>query len=226
MKIIGYLRVSTQEQAHGYGMAVQEQAIRSWARSERAQLVGVERDEAVSGSNGLESRAGLTRALRRLKNGEADALVVHRLDRLARDVVLQETWIRQLTSHGGQVISVSESHIDGRNDPTRQMVRVILGAVAEYERLVIRERMMSGKAAKRDAGGYIGGNIGFGYAASDGALVPRSDEQAGLTMMRELRAEGKSYEVIARALDEAGISPRKGGRWHRYVVAGILKESA
>jgi len=224
MKAIGYVRVSTQEQTHGFGLDVQEQAIRKWASEQRARLVSIERDEAVSGSNGLEDRPGLAGALIRLEAGDAEALVVYRLDRLARDLVLQETTIRRLEQRGRRVVSVTEPNVDG-GDPTRVLVRQVLGALAQYERAVIRARMMAGVAAKRAAGGYVGGQPPYGWAAQDGELAPVDSEQAAIRRMGDLRSEGHSFGAIAAALNAEGIASKRGRRWAKWTVREVLRRS-
>ena len=83
-KAIGYLRVSTAEQANGFGLEVQEQAIRTYARDRDIRLVSVLEDAGQSGSNGLDDRPALAKGLADLESGPATALIVYRLDRLAR----------------------------------------------------------------------------------------------------------------------------------------------
>src|SRR5438309_11179607 len=87
VRAIGYRRVSTDEQVQGNGLEVQEQAIRWYCTDNDLNLIEVTSDEGISGSNGLDARVGLASALARLEAGEADCLVVYRLDRLARDFV-------------------------------------------------------------------------------------------------------------------------------------------
>jgi DNA invertase Pin-like site-specific DNA recombinase len=93
LRVVGYLRVSTDKQAEeGLGLDVQEQAIRTWAKSTGHRVVAWFRDEGVSGSNGLDARDGLAEALDALRTRAAGGLVVYRLDRLARDLVLQSNF--------------------------------------------------------------------------------------------------------------------------------------
>jgi DNA invertase Pin-like site-specific DNA recombinase len=93
VKVVAYLRVSTDHQAErGLGLQVQEQAIRKWARAGGHKVVLWTRDEGVSGSNGLDTRVGLLDALGGLKARGTEGLVVYRLDRLARDLIVQETF--------------------------------------------------------------------------------------------------------------------------------------
>ena len=172
-RAIGYIRVSTTEQVSGFGLDVQEKAIRDYCKANRLRLVAVYRDEGQSGSNGLEDRVGLAEALAALKAGDAQSLVVYRLDRLARDLILQETTVERLKDQGTPVVSASEPDLDtATDDPTKVLIRQIVGAVGQYERAVIRGRMMAGKAAKVAKGGYGGGRPAYGYKAIGGALVP------------------------------------------------------
>jgi DNA invertase Pin-like site-specific DNA recombinase len=181
-------------------------------------------DEGQSGSNGLDDRRGLAEGLARIERGEATALVVYRLDRLARDLLLQETVHARLEAGGAAVLSVSEPSVEG-DDATRVLVRQLLGGIAQYERAVIRGRMMAGKAAKVASGGYGGGRPAYGYKASGGALVANEDESAVLKKVISLRQAGKSYRSIAAALSEAGVTTRSGGEWNPNQVRRIAQKA-
>jgi DNA invertase Pin-like site-specific DNA recombinase len=224
VKLIAYLRVSTDRQAeHGLGLAVQEQAIRAWAKEAGHRIVRWERDEGESGSNGLDSRLGLAAAFQELEraNSIADGLVVYRLDRLARKLGSQITWIEQLESRGKQVISVTEPDVG--QDEMRVFVRQVMGAVAEYERAVINRRMQSGRAMKAERGGYAGyGSPAFGQRSVDKQLVTDEREAAVTARMRELREAGQSFRQIAGQLDAEGMAPKRGGQWHPQTVSRVL----
>jgi DNA invertase Pin-like site-specific DNA recombinase len=224
-RVIGYLRVSTAEQVDGFGLDVQESAIRAYSRSHNVRLVDVLSDHGQSGSNGLDARLGLAEALARIEAGDAEALVVYRFDRLARDLILQETLIVRLEAVGASVLSVSEPAMDG-DDATRTMVRQMLGVISEYERAVIRGRMMAGKAAKVAKGGYGGGRPAYGQRAAQGALVPNQDESAVIDMVVAMRKDDASYREIARALADAGLKTRGGGEWNPNQVRRIALRSA
>jgi DNA invertase Pin-like site-specific DNA recombinase len=218
---IGYVRVSTAEQTEGFGLEVQRHAIRAHARQRSLRLIGIASDEGVSGSNGLESRAGLAQALSQLERGEADVLVVARLDRLARDLVLQETIIGRLQRAGREILSVAEPDIDG-DDPTRVLVRQVLGAISQYERAVIRARLLAGRAAKRAQGRYAGGRPPFGWRAEGGELLPIAEEQAAIRLAKRLEKAGLSLRKIARELEQAGYQPKKGP-WSPPKVQRVLR---
>ncbi len=150
-RVVGYIRVSTAEQVDGFGLEVQEQAVRAYCRSNGLRLVAMFSDEGLSGSNGLDTRRGLCEALAHVETGQASAVVVYRLDRLAHDLILQEVTIQRLQAIGAAVLSVSEPDTDS-DDPTKVLLRQMLGAFGQYERCVIRGRMASGKAAKARGG--------------------------------------------------------------------------
>jgi DNA invertase Pin-like site-specific DNA recombinase len=171
---LGYVRVSTTEQASdGHGLQAQEHAIREYTRERGLRLVAVYRDGGASGT--LADRPALGEALAAVEGGNAETLIVARLDRLARDLVLQETVIGRLQAKGRQVVSVAEPDVGG-DDPTRTLVRQVLGAIGQYERALIRARMMTGKAVKAANGGYVGGRPGYGQRAVDGELAENRDE--------------------------------------------------
>jgi len=227
MNVIAYLRVSTDKQAEeGLGLDVQEAACRAWAKDAGHKIAAVLRDEGVPGSNGLDTREALPQALGMIKAGQAAGLVVARLDRLARDLVLQETLLAEVRRMGGEVFTTSAGEAsylaDDPDDPSRKLIRQILGAVNEYERNMIALRLRSGRAAKAARNGYAYGAPPFGYRAEGGELVPDPDEQAVLARIRRLRDGGASLRVIADALN-AGAVPARRGRWHSQTVARALE---
>lgn len=225
MRLAAYLRVSTETQTEGLGLDVQEATIRKWASAHGHTVAEAYTDAGVSGSNGLDTRAGLADALAALKDGQAAGLVVYRLDRLARDLILQEQLLADLRRGGWQAFSTSDAEAqyltDDPADPSRKMIRQVLGAVAECERSMIALRLRAGRARKASNGGFAGGTPPYGFRSDDGELVEVPAEQATLARIRQLRTAGQSYEQIAQALNTDGVSPRRGREWHRAVIARI-----
>src|SRR5207253_3477050 len=158
-RFVVYLRVSTEQQADaGQGLAIQEEACRRWLQQGRHRLVEVCSDAGRSGSLDVGRRPGLARALALIGAERADGVVVHRLDRLARDLVLQEQLLAELHRRGKELASVDRTEHDSLahspDDPTRALVRRMLGSIAQYEREVIRLRLMAGRTRKQLEGGY------------------------------------------------------------------------
>lgn len=222
-KVLGYTRVSTAEQVEGFGLTVQRKAITDYCKQNGLRLIDVLTDEGVSGSNGLDARKGLSEVLAAVETGEVSGLVVYRLDRLARDLVLQETLMARMRKAGVEVISVTEPDIDS-DDATRVLVRQVLGAIAQYERALIRSRMGAGKAAKLATGGYAGGRPPFGWRAERKELVPDEREQEIIALARHLSNEGLSSRQVAAQLEQVGHRPKVGERWSSVQVGRILRE--
>jgi DNA invertase Pin-like site-specific DNA recombinase len=230
MKVVAYLRVSTDRQAEeGLGLDVQRAAIKEWARHERHQIVDEFVDAGVSGSNGIESRIALGQALNALRNGDASGLVVSSLDRLARDLVLQETLLRDVRTGGHHTFTTVASEnaflADDPNDPSRRLIRQVLGAVSEYERAMIALRLRAGRRLKHEQGGFAFGSPPFGYRSSKGALVADDVEQAALARARELRTEGRSLRETAETLSFEGHLAKRGGAWHPTTLSRALARS-
>ena len=230
MRVVGYVRVSTDRQVDvGAGLEVQRQAVRVWCRDQRHRLVALVADEGVSGT--LADRPALAEALALLRDGRAQCLAVHRLDRLARDLVLQEQLLAECWRMGAMVSSTAAGEdaylSDDPADPSRRLIRQVLGAVSDYERAMVRLRLATGRRHKADSGGYAYGAPPFGFRSDGGQLVPRLEEQPALALITELHAAqlaagATSLRAIAAALVEAGHRPRRGTAWHPGVLGRIV----
>lgn len=230
MKLAAYVRVSTDRQAEkGLGLVVQRETIAAWAKANSHEIIVVYADEGVSGSNGLDTREGLLDALGALKRREVDGLVVYRLDRLARDLILQEQLLAEVKRMGGQLFSTSDGEAaylsDDVDDPSRKLIRQLIGAVNEYERAIIRLRLRNGKKAKAARGGYVGGVLPFGKSNEDREFVLVASEMAVIARAKALRAEGLSLPVICQRLTNEGHKPKHGGTWYPTTVARIVGPS-
>jgi DNA invertase Pin-like site-specific DNA recombinase len=227
MRYVIYLRVSTDQQADaGQGLEIQEAACRKWLRETRNRLVEVCTDAGRSGAADVGSRPGLARALALVGGDRADGLLVYRMDRLARDLVLQEQLLAELHRTGKELSScdpTEDANLQNLpDDPTRALVRRILGSVAAYERDVIRLRLRAGRQRKLMLGGYAGGAPPFGWAAVRGELVKVPAEQSTIRLIRRLRADGKSYRDIGAELERRELPSRTGhGRWRAGTVRDI-----
>jgi DNA invertase Pin-like site-specific DNA recombinase len=208
---------------------VQRDAIETWARRERHSITAWHSDEGMSGSNGLDTRVGLLDAIDALRSGHAGGLVVYRLDRLARDLILQEQLLADMRRLGAEIFTTSDAEAgyltDDPDDPSRRMIRQILGSVNEYERGVIALRLRSGRRRKAANGGYAYGAPRFGTRAEHGELVADDNETRVVTRVRELRAAGLSYRQVCDALEAEGTRPRRAGRWAPAVVRRIALRS-
>jgi site-specific DNA recombinase len=225
VSVLGYIRVSTTDQAeHGQGLTIQRRAIREYCRAHRLRLLEILGDEGFSGASGLQGRPGLAEALRRIESHEASVLVLYRLDRLARDLLLQETVVERLRLGGGSVISVTEPDVDS-NEPTRILVRQILGALAQYEKTLLKGRMAAGRKLKAARGGYTGGcRTKFGYTVVRREYEPLRAEQEIIARIRTERSGGATLQTIADGLNADGLTAKLGGTWRRWSVRRVVHQ--
>lgn len=226
-RAVAYLRVSTDTQADdGGGLDVQEAACRAWARQHRHRVVQVCVDAGRSGAADTPDRPGLALALQAIREDTADLIVVYRLDRLARDVILQEQLLATIATSGGALHSTSpteDAHLrDDPDDPTRALVRRILGAIAQYERGMIRLRMRAGVLAKAAKGGYYGGRPPYGWRSEGRELVPDDHEQQVRRRIITRRRAGASFATIAKELNADGIPSKMGREWSRMGVRSVV----
>ena len=228
MRVVAYVRVSSAHQQQAYGPEVQREAVRAWAKAGQHKIVAWQED-TISGASELRDRAGWCEAAALVKSGAAQGVVVARLDRLARDVMVQELLLRKLSELGGMILSTREGENEMLNselkDPSRKLVRVILGAISEYDREMTVDRLAAGRAAKAASGGYAHGALPYGYRSIKGRLVPIPAEQRALATMKALSTQGVPVNEIARVLTAEGHPTKRGGRWCGATVSRILRRA-
>jgi len=232
MEIIGYARVSTHTQADGDSVEAQAEAINAWAEASGHELVAVCVDKGRSGALEEAQRPGLLDALDALAEGAGAALVVHRLDRLARALHVQEAILARIWAGGGEVWEVvgdRRVERDDPSDPMRTFVRQVMGAAQQLERGLTVARMQGGRRRKAERRGYIGGHVPYGYEREGrgraARLVPLSDEQRTIERMVRLRRRGRSLRQIAERLNREGVPAKQGRRWQHTAVASILRRT-
>ncbi len=222
LRWIGYLRVSTEDQS--LSPSAQRAALERFAAASGVELLAVFEDLGFSGADRLEDRPGLLAALDALAEEGAGALVVAKRDRLARDPLVA-AMIEASAARAGAVVLSAAGEGNGE-DPTAVLMRRIVDAFAEYERLLIRSRTRAALAVKRSRGELTGTPPLGTTVAEDGIhLAPALEEAAAVARVHALRAEGLSVRGIAERLDAEGAA-RRGKRWHPTTVARLLARPA
>lgn len=227
-RAVAYLRVSTDKQAEdGVSLDAQRAKVEAYAALYDLDLVAVDVDAGVSAKS--LDRPALDRALGRLRSGEADALLVVKLDRLTRSVRdLGDLVDAYFARDRWALLSVSEQ-IDTRSAAGRLVLNV-LASVAQWEREATGERTSAALAHKRQMDEYTGGHPPYGWTLDDDgrSLVADDAEQEAIALATRLRAGGLSLRTIGVQLEAAGVLPRSGGRWHAKTVRSLInaKEAA
>ncbi|NPV90413.1 MAG: recombinase family protein [Firmicutes bacterium] len=221
MKAAVYIRVSTEEQARkGYSLNEQRESCEARARELGAHEVVVFTDEGVSGS--VLDRPGLNQ-LRDLISREPVAfLVVRDPDRLSRRLSHQLLLTDELERFG---VEMHFLDFDWQDTPDGRLFYAIRGAIAEYEKEKIRERMSRGRLQKARQGGIPTGFNAYGYCyqSDSGKLLLHPDESKLVADIFEwFVIEDLGCNGIARRLNERGEFSRRGRTWHRQVIRQLL----
>lgn len=186
MNLALYARVSTVDQRSG----PQLERLHEYAQRREAQAVEY-LDHGVSGAR--VARPALGRLLEAARRREVDAVVVTRLDRLARSVRQLCDLAAELEAVGVDLVVLDQS-ID-TSTPSGRFLFHTLGAVAELERELIRERVVAGVAAARRRGSRLG--------------RPRALDAQGVARARRMRRAGQSLAHVARVLGVGRETVRK-----------------
>ncbi len=172
-----YARVSTTQQ----DPEVQLRELRTLAAARGWTITKEYVDAGISGAS--TSRPELSRMLADAHRGYFAGVLVWRLDRLGRSLRHLVTVVEDLLARGIEVISATEPHMDSTT-PTGRLLRNIFASVAEYEREMIRERVMAGLRKAKASGKHIG----------------RPKVVLSRLRIEQLREEGLSWRDVARQM--------------------------
>lgn len=217
MRVVGYIRVSTTEQRdEGGGLAAQRAAIEREAAHRGWELVGV-REDAASGKS-MKRRPGLDSALASIEAGDADGLIVAKLDRLSRSL-LDFCELAERSRRRGWSIVALDVQVD-TSTPSGEMMVNVLVTFAQFERRVIGQRTKAGLDAKRQRTEMVG----YGEEGALKGPIGRKRHVDAKTIRRiqRERAAGHSFATIADRLNTAGIPGGQGGQWWPATVRKVL----
>jgi DNA invertase Pin-like site-specific DNA recombinase len=140
-------------------------------------------------------------------------IIIERLDRLARELFIQEYILRDLKQRGVRLISVAEPDLD--SDPGRVLFRQMMGAIAQYDRTMVVLKLKAARKRVRAAAGRCEGRKPYGS---------RPGEPETLLRIRSLRSAGQTFDAIAAALNSEGVPTRTvGRRWFGSTVAKMMR---
>ena len=177
-------------------------------------------DKALSGSD--EDRPGLWQAVELLKRG--DALVVYKLDRLARSVYLSDIIERAVKNKGASIVSVCGEGTWNDSDED-WLIRKILQTLAEYERRVTAARTKASMLRHQANGRRMSKEAPFGWTVDPGdgsRLVKSTAEQKTIERICAMRQSKLSLRAICRQLESEGIKCRKNDKWHHSTIRSVI----
>lgn len=221
-KAFSYLRVSSVGQVEGDGFPRQREKIDAYCRAHDLVVEREFRDEGVSGTKEMSDRPGLKDLMVAIELNGVRTVLVERADRLARDLMVSELILKEFREMKPddpvRVIAVdtgTELTIGDTGDPTKVLIRQLLGALAQWEKTSLVQKLRAARERIRKTGARCEGGIPFGAEEAEKATVAR---------MLALRAQGITLSQIASTLNAEGHRTKfNGGLWHRTSVTRVLK---
>jgi site-specific DNA recombinase len=228
MRIAVYVRVSTQRQAQTQTIEQQLERLRTYIKEQNWTLPDEQifRDDGYSGSR--LNRPGLDRLRDQVRSAELDRVLITAPDRLARNFVHQMLLLEEIERFGCQVVFLDRPMT---HDPHDQLLLQIRGAVAEYERTLIAERMRRGRQMKLRAGTLLPWTRApYGLRLDPdhprdptGMSVDPAEAAQVAEMFAWYLTEGATLYGLAQHLQQQGVpTPRERKFWNAASVRGIL----
>lgn len=207
-RVLGYVRVSTDEQfEHGNGLAAQKKAILAESERRGWELLEVVAEDSGASAKSLK-RPGIQRALETLRGGEADILLVAKIDRLTRSLADGASLMQVAIQQCWSLVSCDTADVD-MSTPTGEALAGNMLVFAQLERRLISDRTRAALAAKRARGERIGGKQILG---DDVLLRILRDRESGLSM----------GAIAARLEAEHVPTAHQSSYWHASTIRRVL----
>jgi DNA invertase Pin-like site-specific DNA recombinase len=223
VKAIGYVRVSTDEQAReGISLENQKTKIETYCQLNDLELTGILEDAGKSGKD--LNREGMQAIVTLIKARSVGAVVVYKLDRLSRRVRDTLSLMDLIEKKSIAFHSITE-RIDTKSAMGKFFLN-IMASMNQWERDTISERTRDAlhlKIAKNERAGQV--PYGYTLAEDGNALIESPKEQEAIRFIKKLHDEGHNYSEICRELSARGYLPL-GRQWHAQSVKNILKRAA
>ncbi len=222
MIAFAYLRVSSRGQVDGDGFKRQADSVWSFCEREGHSLGGTFFDAGVTGT--VADRPGVLSLVEHVARfgGGSCCVVVEGADRLARDVMASEMILQQFRELGVVVLTASGVDLTESDDPSRNLVRQMLAAVAEYDKRALVAKLRAARERARAEKGRCEGAKPFGSF---------QHERKALDEILMLRSWGWTYSQIAGHMNKLAqrdrdMLPRRGGKWYKGVVHAIVRANS
>ena len=201
MAVYGYTRVSTEDQVENTSLEDQARQIKGIAITHDLELTDIIEEKGVSGAVPLLRREGGCK-LAFLRAG--DTVIVSKLDRMFRDARDALNVIGDWEEAGINLIINGYGNVMDKSNPNGRFMLEIMAVFSGEERRRIKERVLSGRRAKKSQGGFLGGDVPFGYSVSgkgrSATLREDPDEQDAIVTMKAARLKGYSYRDIVKII--------------------------
>jgi site-specific DNA recombinase len=223
-KAVGYVRVSTTEQAvEGISLDMQRAKIRTYATLEDLDLVETVADEGISGCT-IKGRPGIQKIIEMVEKRQVEAVVVFKLDRLARNTI-EALELSQLMDRKGAALHSITEKLDTKS-AIGKFFFTLMASLAEMERSLIGERIKAALDRKREKSQPVSNNPPYGCKIINDLLVPDPEEWAIIRRILKLHGAGFTAYRITKMLTDEGILNRRGKAFDKSQVRNIIFREA
>jgi DNA invertase Pin-like site-specific DNA recombinase len=192
-------------------------AIESYAKRARVDLVGTYHDEAIKGSDPIDTRPGFAAMLEALEANGTKTIVVETANRFARDLMVQEVGYAMLRARGIDLVAADSPTSFLDDTPTARLIRQVLGAVSEFEKAMLVAKLKGARDRKRRMGVKVEGRKSIAEQSPETVEVARK-------LARSRPKGGKrSLREISAALAEAGHVTRTGKPYAATAIKLMLE---
>ena len=224
---LGYVRVSTDKQADD-GLSLEAQTVKIRQMAALRDLALAEGDVISDAGESAKdlNRPGMAWLLAQVDAGAVHTIIIAKLDRLTRSVKDLADLLLRFDRRKVALISVAEQLDTGT--AMGELILNIMVSVSQWERKAIGERTRDVMRHKKAKGERVG-TLPFGFhlvAGSRVQLEPNPVEQDKLARIRDLKATGRSTRKISDALNQAGVTTRRGTPWRGQYVARLLQRTS
>ena len=217
MRAVGYIRVSTDEQAReGLSLEAQNEKVRAYAIAKGWDLISIIRDEKSAKDL---NRPGMQKIIKDCQRKGFDVLIICKLDCMTRNVRDLGYLVQDVFEKCGIAFSSIADNFD-TTTANGKLVLNILGSVAQWERDIISERTKDALAHKRLVKRERAGVVPLGYDLAENGrdLIPNHEELKTVRNIRSLRDRGWSYGRIAKHLNDTETPTKRGGKWRAWTI--------
>jgi len=222
-RAIAYLRVSGLGQVDKDGEQRQSEAIHAFCNQHGLHYSEQRFEKGVSGTVEALDRPAFREVLELIETcraaGESACIVVERMDRLARDLMVQELLLRECRERGIEVYAADQPFLDQASndgDPTRKLFRQIMGALAEWEKSALVLKLRKARDRKRIETGRCEGQLPF-HMTPPGQIV--------LEHIEYFRTQSFNLPQIVERLNGDGLTTCNGKPWTKRAVCHIVQKS-
>lgn len=221
MNVFAYLRVSGRGQLEGDGFDRQRDSIQKFCDLKGWKVVRWFEERAISGTNEMGDRPALTELVSFLGGAITDTFVIECADRLARDLMVSELILADVRKLNGKVFdAASQMDLTVCGDPTRVLIRQVLGAVSQWDKSMLVKKLRAARDRRSAvAGRRVEGPKPFEMRSQEAKDICQS--------IYEMRERGLTFRAISNFLTgERILTPDGKQYWTKSSVHSIYERHA